>query len=381
MKNFVLNCLYFLIPFLFLFSKTSSAQDSVLCRNPSVIFCSGFEEGSKSIWDDRDENPDSTNLLLLEPGPFQIPGNHVMRLHVPPGRGGADLVKVLPSTYDKLYMRWYQQWEKGYDFTAANHGSGMYGGSRDLLGMSGNRPHGNDFFISTFEPLEGKLNLYTYYPGMYMDCANPDGACWGDHFPCWFDEGQRICEKPEHRDRLMPPVMEAGRWYCLEMMIDAGTPRQSDSLADGSLNFWIDGIEYGPWNNLWFRTTPNLRLSILWFMLFHHGNHSDAGILLDNIVVSTTKIGCGEPAGSVDDKISSKENSIIIRFNENTVTLNPGINPETDNELLIYNLYGTIVLSDVYPANISSITIDIAEFSPGIYFLILNKKFFKFVKT
>ena len=77
------------------------------CEEPGAdwIFCSAFEEGSKEIWDDYDENPDSTNLLMEHPGPFDLSGNHVMRLRVPPGRGTADLVKVLPSEHDRLYAR------------------------------------------------------------------------------------------------------------------------------------------------------------------------------------------------------------------------------------------------------------------------------------
>ena len=54
------------------------------------VFCSGFEEGNKDIWDDYDDNPDETNLLMEDPGPLDLAGNHVMRLRVPAGRGGAD---------------------------------------------------------------------------------------------------------------------------------------------------------------------------------------------------------------------------------------------------------------------------------------------------
>jgi len=58
------------------------------------------------------------------------------------------------------------------------------------------------------------------------------------------------------------------------------------------VNFWLDGEEYGPWNDLWMRTTPDLRVGILWLSLFHHGEHSVEGILLDDVVVSTEPIGC-----------------------------------------------------------------------------------------
>ena len=95
-----------------------ACSDAPACA--AGVFCSGFEEGNKAIWDDYDGNPDATNLLMTDPGPCARTGNHVMRLRVPAGRGGADLIKMLPSTHDKLYARWYQKWEPGYDFTAAD---------------------------------------------------------------------------------------------------------------------------------------------------------------------------------------------------------------------------------------------------------------------
>src|SRR5690554_5443885 len=89
--------------------------------NDAIVFQSGFEEGNKDIWDDWDGNPDETNLLVEDPGPYNTPGNHVMKLIPPPGeRGGDDLVKVLPSKHDSLYVRWYIKYEKGFNFNARN---------------------------------------------------------------------------------------------------------------------------------------------------------------------------------------------------------------------------------------------------------------------
>jgi hypothetical protein len=221
-----------------------------------------------------------------------------MRFRVPAGRGGADLVKVLPTQHDKLYARWYQRWEPGYDFSAANHGSGLNAGSRDYLGQSDYRPNGDDFFGTWFEPdagdtaLNGRPNLYSYYRGMYQDCADPNGQCWGDHFPCMYSD--TYCEKAEHKGQT--PVLQTGKWYCIELMLDAGTPVQSDAAADGVQDFWIDGTEYGPFQHLWHRTSANVKIGILWLSLFHHAEHSVEGTMYDNVVVSTERIGClGSP--------------------------------------------------------------------------------------
>jgi hypothetical protein len=267
-----------------------------ICSQSTTIFCTGFEESNFSLWDDYDGNPAPDNTNVAEAGPLNLPDNHVTRMRVPAGRGGVDLTKVLPSSYDKLYVRYYQKWETGYDFAALNHGGGLHAGDRNLMGHSDFRPTGADWYSAWLEPMNGRLNLYVYYRGMYMDCSNPQGSCWGDHLPCFLDEGTGYCTKAAHRERIMPPLMETNRWYCLEYMLDAGSPVSSDANANGALNLWIDNVEYGPFNNLWFRTTASLKLNILSIGIFHHGAHTVAGTEFDNLVVSTQRIGCaGSP--------------------------------------------------------------------------------------
>ena len=266
----------------------STTVDECSAKPPEWVFCSGFEEGNKSSWDDYDGNPDSTNLLMPDPGPFNLADNHVMRLRAPLGPGGADLVKVLPGSYDRVYARWYIKYEPGFDFTAGNHGGGLHAGDRNLLGRSGYRPDGTNWFSAAIQ--HDRFYAYTYYRGMYQDCADPNGSCWGDSFPCVYDSGQSYCKKPQHRGAA--PSLVADRWYCAEMMMDAGTPVTSDSLANGTLALWIDEQIVGSWNDLWLRTTPNLKLTTLWLNLFHGGNHSVEGVLLDNVVVSTQRVGC-----------------------------------------------------------------------------------------
>ena len=277
-------------------SPARSATDECANAPAEWIFCNGFEDGDFAVWDDYDGNPATTNQLVVSPGPFNTVGNHVARLRAPAGRGGADLIKVLPAGYDQLYARWHVQWEPGYDFRASNHGGGLHAGNRSYLGRSGNRPVGNDWFSSWIEtrPQDQRLQAYTYYRGMYMDCSNPSGSCWGDFFPCMYEEGSGYCTNVAHRATVLPPVMESGRWYCFEMMMDAGTPSADGSTRDGVLNWWIDGVEIGPWSDLWLRTTDQLQLSLLWINLWFHGNHSVEGILVDDVVVSTERIGCGD---------------------------------------------------------------------------------------
>ena len=146
------------------------------------VFCSGFEEGDFSIWDDYDGNPSSTNRLPEDTGPFNLAGNHVAQLMPQEGHGNADVLKELPSSYDKLYTHWYIKWEPGFDFNTENRGGGLVGGARNHLGRSGIKPDGTDYFIANidYKPGAATLNFYAYYAGMYQDCTDPNGSCWGD---------------------------------------------------------------------------------------------------------------------------------------------------------------------------------------------------------
>jgi hypothetical protein len=319
---------------LFILIQDHLEAQPAIVQQPNVIFYSGFEESPwRTVWSDYDGNPDSTNKVILNSGPFNTSGNHVMQLHVPSGRGGADVVKVLPQTYDKLYARWYEYWEPGYNFSAPNHGGGLFAGDRNYLGQAGNRPTGSDFVESWFEHVNGRPNLYTYYRGMYMDCTNAAGSCWGDHFPCFLDSGKYYCTNPADRPKpdKLPPILQTGKWYCIEQMIDLGTPTPTADGANGILNLWIDGVEYGPWSGLWFRTTASLKLTLHHLGLFHHdATHSVEGVYLDEVVVSTEPIGCHPntsilPVGSkkklpVQNNLSSNT-KIILAFNNNNESI------------------------------------------------------------
>ena len=63
-------------------------------QKPGWIFCSGFEEGDFSIWDAA-----RNSQLISIPGPTNRADNHVAQLRVPPGSGGADVLKELPGGY------------------------------------------------------------------------------------------------------------------------------------------------------------------------------------------------------------------------------------------------------------------------------------------
>ena len=334
----------------------------------AVVFETGFEEGNKNIWDDYDGNPDSENKIISNPGPFGTSGNHVIRLAVPAGQsGGSDLIKELPGEYDSLYARWYLEYEPGFNLNAKNHGGGLFAGSRNYLGQSDYRPDGENFMIST---LEYDINthrpqLYVYYRGMYQDCADPNGACWGDHFPCTSDEGQVYCTKPDDRDPPLPPVLTDGKWYCFEMKVKLGKPSADGSDANGELELWVNGAEYGSWKNLWMRTSSQLKLDILWLSLYHHdGSHSTAGVLIDDVAVSTLPIGSGITAVNQPVNINAK---VSIYPNPTNHYLHIRFPGKNSYSVSLQNLAGHILINtSLYGSDAS---IDTNNLTGGMYFL------------
>ena len=270
------------------------------CSNPpaGTIFCENFEgTNPKSDFDDYDGNLDSENQVITDSGPSGDSSNKVIRLRVPAGQGGdSDLLKVLPGSYDKLYARWYFKYEVGFNFGARNHGSGLAAGNRTFVGQSGIRPNGTDFagFYVQYQENTAIPYAYSYYRGMYQDCTDPNGSCWGDSLPCVYDHGAYYCTKPQDQPVVAPPNLVAGQWYCVEEMLDMGTPTATSQSANGRLALWLDSNLIGDFQNLWIRTNANLKIQNLWLNLYHHdGTHSVVGELIDNVVVSTQRIGCG----------------------------------------------------------------------------------------
>ncbi len=296
------------VSWLLCLGSTTSAVAAVAqneCANPpaGTVFCEDFESTNpKSHFDDYDGNPDTENQIVAQNGPANSASNKAVRLRVPAGQGGgSDLIKVLPASYDKLYARWYFQYEPGFNFNAPNHGGGLTAGDRNSIGVSGNRPAGNDFAYFTIQYLNPSAVpfAYSYYRGMYQDCSNPNGQCWGDSLPCVYDTGGAYCKKPQHRPSITMPTIQAGRWYCVEEMLDMGTPNTTGANPNGRLTLWLDDQLLGDYQDLWLRTTANLKVQNLWLSLFHHdGTHSTVGEMIDNVVVSTQRIGCGSAIAS-----------------------------------------------------------------------------------
>lgn len=261
-----------------------------------AVFCTDFEEGDLEAWADYDENPAEMNDIVADPGPFDLHGNHVVRMRPPPGPGGVDLVGLLPGYYDALYARWYVRLEPGYDLDAATAlWPGFHAGSRDTLGTSDTRPSGADRFtvLLSHDAASHQLVAKLDYPGMYQDCSEPAGMCFRDELPCLRDQGESFCTRPADRSVITPIALVKERWYCVELFVDGGTPTPSDAGADGRIAMWLDGSPVAAFGDLWLRSDPNLQIGILYMIEYTSGEHGHEGVLYDDVVVGPSRIGCG----------------------------------------------------------------------------------------
>jgi len=256
--------------------------DECTLADPNWVFCDAFESGG--IWDGSVPVP----TLVSEPGPFSHTGNHAAQF-----RSGMRLWKDLSPELEVAYLRYYVKWEPGHDLSTPRHGpGGFWGGDTSCVGCGSGHRSTDDFHVIleniTRSPYT--IQAYTYSPGQYMDCGDPNGRCWGDQYPC--TSGSSYCTNPEHAARGDEPGMETGRWYCMEQMIDVGTPTSTRDGADGVLNFWIDNQEIGPWTDMWWRTSSDVKINSIWLLLYHHAEHTEEGLLIDNVVASRERIGC-----------------------------------------------------------------------------------------
>lgn len=275
-------------------SSGGSGVPAAFCEtvDDAVVFCTDFEEGDLDIWDDIDGNIDVENVLTSDPGPRGADDNHVMRLRIPPGAATVDLVKLLPGFYDRLYMRWYIQYENGYDMSRPGLGSGLHAGDRSLLGVSDVQPAGDDRFavLTSHTPEDPQMLARLDYRGMYQACADPQSACYRDSLPCTGDAS--VCTNSAHTMFNEAPPLQTGQWYCVELMVDAGTPVSSADLADGTVSLSLDGQTLGLWDDLWLRTSEQLKLNVAWIVLYFGGDHGDEGVLYDDLVISREPVGC-----------------------------------------------------------------------------------------
>ncbi|HJZ87455.1 MAG TPA: hypothetical protein VKN99_19910 [Polyangia bacterium] len=302
-------------PFL---GRLARAQE---CANPpaGTIFCDDFEasadqNGQLGLWDDQGSAPG--NLVLTTTAGHVFAGQRALEMTAHKGldTGGGPLKWFLPG-YDQVYARFYVQFDTNYHYLhhfvtlLANQASDRW----SAFGMAGCRPSGTNFFTSGLEPWfdwgnnapPGAWNFYTYYPDMSCDpgarcstyadpqsictqCGTRGSPCASGLECCW---GNSFLPSP-----LRIPTLSA--WYCMEMMVQANTGGQ----ANGSQSMWVDGTQVGQWGGIRWRTDDSLKINALALWHYVTDDNYAAGqtsetVRFDNVVVSTSRIGCVQVAG------------------------------------------------------------------------------------
>jgi hypothetical protein len=145
-------------------------------------------------------------------------------------------------------------------------------------GGAGELPAGDKKFSTGLEPFgnykkyppPGAWNFYTYWHQMKK---SGDGKYWGNSFA-----------------PATPAVPERGRWYAMEMMVQANTVGK----ADGRQAFWVDGKLVGDFTGFEWRTTADLKINAFWLMSYVTDlwtKNKVNRVWFDDVVVATEYIG------------------------------------------------------------------------------------------
>jgi hypothetical protein len=241
-------------------------------------FGDSFDE--LSLWDGR--GPSSRNRVRLTNGGYQ---DTALRVKIPKGSHyGADFALHLDDAADnvpeQLFFRYYLKFDE--DWIATSHGklpgfSGVYGSS----GKGGYQSRPSEPGWSArmmFSPNHGHdsridLGYYVYHLGQEEKYG--DGLDWNE-------SGQ----------------LRAGEWYCLEGEVELNTL----GLADGALRAWVDGTPAFDLSGLEFRrrSEPEIKIESFWVNVYYGGKSvapHDLGLAIDEVIVDTNRIGCGDDAG------------------------------------------------------------------------------------
>ncbi len=270
------------VAFAFLIGEKTYGAETI-CSNPAVIFCEDFENGNFAQW--QDGYNASKHTITIDPtNVYQ--GSKALQVLYLQGSDGGWLTHWFMPGYDDLYVRLYAKWESSWQ-NSTNGGDktvALYGNRIDNqwsgFGKAGIKPNGTDFFVGMLtsidwyiKPDPGEIIFYSYFPEMQQA---PDGMYWGNYF---FQNDPHIGIQP-------------GQWYCLEFELKANTP----GLHDGYQKMWINDQFKGEVDNMRWRDTTDLRINAMQ-LTFSGGGPKAEHKWIDNVVVSTQKIGCASSSG------------------------------------------------------------------------------------
>jgi len=297
---------------------------------PGWLFCDDFESnadqnGQLGLWDDQGLGPQN---LVLTNDPANVHGGArslEITAHKGQDTGGGPTKWFLPGS-DEIYVRFFTRFSASYNFLhhmvfiGASEASNQWA----AFGMAGCRPSGSNFFVTQVEPFSGfgtypppgAWGFYTYSNDMQCDpgsncanyadpqqicddCASKGSPCSNGLECCW---GTNDVASPE----VVSPL---ATWVCLEARVQANTNAQSNGVQ----TLWIDGAQVGEWSGIRYRTDDALKINSLG--LWHYvtddvyaSGQTQETVWFDDVVVSTSPIGCQRSGGSGGSSVGAGGN-------------------------------------------------------------------------
>lgn len=257
--------------------------DRRIATHPDVIFADDFEDGPwRRRWHEI-RNPAGAVLQTANPDGPALLGRRCLRVeaHLDRDTGGG-LTRWFASAH-RLFVRFYTRFVPPCDymhhFVTLRANRGLSGAEKwSGFGGAGQKPQGDERFSTAIEPwgnwgrwpAPGKWQFYSYWPGMR---PSPDGRYWGNTFGV-----------PD------APSIPAGRWICVEFMLQHNRPGQ----PDGEQAFWIDGQLQGHWRGFTWRTSDRLEanaLTVEAYVTDRWARQRTNVVDFDNVVIAQQYIG------------------------------------------------------------------------------------------
>jgi hypothetical protein len=249
-----------------------------MCAAPGVVFCDDFEGGWDETWME-----DGGDVQIVSGSAVEGEGASIIELSTYGSTQSSKLLRTFADA-DRIHIRFDVQYAEDYDNSGGSHGP-ILGGSDSppwgMFGTAGMKPNGSDFFVLNFEPdgvvgQGGEFGFYAYFVNMQV---SGDGNYWGNGFTS---------------TQAVAPVITPGAWQCTEYSLTLNAP----GSADGTADFWVDGVHHGTYENLEWRTDPSLRISTFALDSYNHMNDGPIPedqpnrVRYDNFVISTEPVGC-----------------------------------------------------------------------------------------
>ena len=241
---------------------------TIVTATGGVIFAEDFESGLGK-WED---------VTRLQTGTAQAhSGTHALEINYAAGVSDPGWIwrkHLVPdqATQHDQYVRWWQRWSPGFTFY---NGSGS---DQKLIMLEGLSPQ--DGWAQT-----ASWKIYLHVVGQSVSGVGPT-TLYPERF-IWDGSSQWSGQWQGFRPTT-PSAYVADRWICTEVEVKHNTPGQ----ADGEFRVWIDGALMTQNTAVKFRDNPISWNAIEVTGYYDGGSPKAQASWVDDIVVSTQRIGC-----------------------------------------------------------------------------------------